>query len=97
MKTIYAAVVIAASLMSGLCAAQEKAAPPTTMSERERVDYLLRQNQMLMEENQRLKAQAGRPRTKEETFAICMQAARGETSAMAAESIGGHCDQLLKR
>ncbi|WP_296001302.1 hypothetical protein [Rugamonas sp.] len=96
MKTIYAAVVIAASLMSGLCAAEEKATPAAALSERERVDYLLKQNQMLMEENQRLKALAGRPRSKEENFAVCMQAARGETSAMAAESIGGHCDQLLK-
>jgi hypothetical protein len=50
---------------------------------------------MLIEENQKLRVLADRPKTKEEAFAICMQATKGHDSAMAAESIGGHCDKLL--
>ncbi|MFZ6649400.1 hypothetical protein ACO0LO_26985 [Undibacterium sp. TJN25] len=97
MKTIIAALLIAAGFVSGACAAQDSLGLTASMSERERVDYLLKQNQMLMEENTRLRSQSDQPKTKEEAFAICMQAAKGEKSAMAAESVGAHCDQLLKR
>ncbi len=97
MKTIIAALLIAAGFVSGACAAQDRPASTAPMSERERVDYLLMQNQMLMEENTRLRSLSDQPKTKEEAFAICMQAAKGEKSAMAAESVGAHCDQLLKR
>lgn len=97
MKTIIAALLISAGFASSACAAQDKLASAAPMSERERVDYLLKQNQMLMEENTRLRNLSDRPKTKEEAFAICMQAVRGEKSAMAVESVGGRCDQLLKR
>jgi len=94
MKTIFTALLLTSALVSVNCAAQDKPAP---LSDRERVDYLLKQNQMLMEENARLRKQSNQPHTKEEAFAVCMLAAKGETSAMAAESIGEHCNQILKR
>jgi hypothetical protein len=97
MKSFCTAMLFASALASVHCAAQDKPAPAGPLSDRERIDYLLRQNQMLMEENVRLKSLSSRPRTKEEAFAVCMQAAKGETNPMAAESIGEHCDQLLKR
>lgn len=94
MKTIFTMLLLAGALASINCAAQDKPAP---MSDKERVDYLIKQNQMLMEENARLRKESSLPRTKEEAFAVCMLAAKGETSAMAAESIGEHCDHILKR
>ena len=66
-------------------------------SDQERIDYLIKQNQMLIEVIKSLKAESDRPKTKEEAFAACMQAAKGATNPMSAESIGGHCDQLLKK
>jgi hypothetical protein len=78
-------------------AAEANSANTSPMSDKERVDLLIRQNQVLLEENQRLKGQCERPKSREEIFASCMQAAKGETSPMSAESIGGHCDQLLKK
>ena len=91
-----------AALLLSSCFSCARAAPDSTastspMTERERVDYLLWQNQALTDENARLKVLSERARTKEEAFAMCMQAAKGDKSAMAAESVGGHCDQLLKR
>jgi hypothetical protein len=71
--------------------------PAAPLSDTQRIDSLIRQNQILVEEIQRLRAEAERPKTKEEAFAACMQAARGQSSPMAAESIGGHCDLLLKK
>lgn len=94
MKTIFTTLLLAGALVSTHCAAQDKPAP---LSDKERVDYLIKQNQMLMEENARLRKQSNQPHTKEEAFAVCMLAAKGETSAMAAESIGEHCDHILKR
>ena len=96
MKSITAALLIAIGIVPGVCAAEGMPAPAAAMSDKERVDYLIKQTQMLVEENARLKSQCDRPKTKEEAFVACMQAAKGETGAMAAESIGGHCDQLLK-
>lgn len=82
------------------CAANaaEPAAPAQApMSDKERIDFLIRQNKALVDENERLHGLCERPKTKEEAFAACMQAAKGDKSPMAAESIGEHCDQLLKK
>lgn len=70
---------------------------PATSPDRAQVEQLLRQTAQLTEDVAHLRAELARPRTREEAFAQCMQAARGATSAMAAESIGEHCDLLLKR
>jgi len=95
MKRTVFAMLITVSLISGLCAAQDPSAM-ASMSDKERVDHLIKQNQILLESNARLASLAGRPKTPEEAFAVCMQAAKG-TSAMSAESIGEHCAQILKR
>ena len=88
--------VVATCLASGMCAAADTSAvtPPTT--DQERIDSLIKQNQLLTEIITGLKAESERPKTREEVFTACMQAAKG-SSAMAAESIGGHCDQLLRK
>lgn len=78
-------------------AAESNPTNAAPLSERQRIESLIRENQSLMEANQRLRIEAERPKTKEEAFAACMQAAKGQTSPMAAESIGMHCDQLLKK
>ena len=88
---------VSSILSSGAHAAEPASAPPATMTDKERLDYLIRQNQLLTEDNSTLRTQCERPKTREEAFAACMQAAKGQTSPMAAESIGGHCDQLLKK
>jgi len=94
MKHACALMLIAFGLASTVSPADDK---PSPLSDKERIDALIKQNQMLIEDNMRLRAIAERPKTREEIFATCMQATKGETSAMAAESIGEHCDQLLKR
>ena len=87
------------AVATGMYAAHAEAnpAPTTPLSDNQRIDSLIRQNQVLVEEIQRLRTEAERPKTKEEAFAACMQAAKGQISPMAAESIGGHCDLLLKK
>lgn len=70
--------------------APDGAAAP--LSDQARLDALIRQNQLLIEENARLNAL---PKTREQAFAACMQAAKG-AGAMAAESIGSNCRQLLR-
>jgi hypothetical protein len=97
MKRPIALFVLASSLASSTYAADPSAAPAAAISDTQRIDHLIRQNQSLIEENQRLRGECERPKTKEEAFAACMQAAKGQNSPMAAESIGGHCDQLLKK
>jgi hypothetical protein len=96
MKNTFAFVLVAATTAFGAYAAEPSSQPAESLSDSQRIDYLLRLNQSLMDEIQRLTADFERPKTKEETFVACMQAAKGQTSAMAAESIGSHCDQLLK-
>jgi hypothetical protein len=86
------ALLFSGQLLAGAWAAEEKTALPAPLTDSERIDSLIRQNQILLSENTRL---ARLPRTKEEMFVSCMQAAKGQTSAMAAESIGGHCSKLL--
>lgn len=97
MKNTIAILLLASGFASAVCAAESRPESTAPMSDKQRIDGLIRQNQMLMEENARLKGQGTRSRTKEEAFAMCMQAAKGQTSPMAAESIGSHCDQLLKK
>jgi hypothetical protein len=96
-KTLTALFILASCLVSGAPAADPAATAATPVSDGQRIDLLIRQNQSLLEENQRLKGECARPKTKDEAFAACMQAAKGQTSPMAAESIGGHCDQLLRK
>jgi hypothetical protein len=98
MKLVIAPFLVAAVLVSASSFAAEEALDPAApKSNQERIDSLVQQNQALIEEIKRLRVEAERPKTQEETFAACMQAAKGQTSPMAAESIGEHCDQLLKR
>ena len=97
MNHIAAALLVTIGLLPCAAVADDKPASSAAMSDKERIDSLIRQNQMLVEEQTKLKSQCEIPRTKEQNFAMCMQAAKGETSAMAAESIGEHCDQLLKK
>lgn len=92
MKMTMAILLSLAGLLANAQAAEGVAAP---MTEKERLDILIKQNRLLTEENLKLRAQSERPKTKEEAFALCMQAAKGNDSAMAAESIGEHCDKLL--
>lgn len=66
------------------------------LSDKERIDQLIQQNKMLIAQNALLVEQCERPKTKEEAFAQCMQAARGEKSAMATESVSANCRLLLK-
>lgn len=88
---------VIAGLIAGPCAAADASKLTAQKTDRERIDSLIQQNQILIETIRSLKLESDRPKTREETFAVCMQAAKGETSPMAAESIGGHCDQILKK
>ncbi len=97
MKSTIATILIASSVVFGAHAAEPSPATVAPLSDSQRVDYLIRQNQLFVEEIQRLRVESATPKTKEDAFAACMQAAKGQTSPMAAESIGGHCDQLLKK
>ena len=73
------------------------APPGTTASDKERIEYLIRQDQLHTEEIARLKAEIDRPKTRPELFAACMQAAKSQTTAMGAEAVGEHCDKLWKQ
>lgn len=97
MKSTVASILVAAGAVFAAHAADPNPTPATPLSDGQRIDFLLRQNQMLAEEIRRLRLESELPKTKEEAFAACMQAAKGQTSPMAAESIGGHCDLLLKK
>jgi Tfp pilus assembly protein PilN len=94
MKSFVVSVLLAAGLVSHAVAA-DPAASAAASSDKALIDYLIRQDQLHTEEIARLKAELARPKTRQEAFAACMQAARGQ-SALAAESIGEHCDKLLK-
>ncbi len=95
MKIILASLLVAAGLVSSAFAA-DPGASAASPSDKALIDFLVRQDQVHTDEIARLKAESARPKSRAEAFAACMQAARGQTSAMAAESIGTHCDQLLK-
>ena len=73
------------------------APPGPTASDKERIEYLIRQDQLHTEEIARLKAEVDRPKTRPELFAACMQAAKSQTTAMGAEAVGEHCDKLWKQ
>ena len=66
------------------------------MTDKDRIDQLIVQNKALIAQNAQLLDQCERPKTKQEAFAQCMQAARGEKGAMATESVSASCRQLLK-
>lgn len=91
MKTLIASLLMSATLLP-LSALAANGAP---MGDKERIDTLLRQNQMLLEENAKLRAEREMAATPQQSFAYCMQAAKG-LGAMAAESVGGHCSKILK-
>jgi hypothetical protein len=81
-------------------AAPPAGSPPTAAaapSDSDRIAFLVAQDQRHSADIARLEAANElRPKTKMEAFASCMQAARGQTNPMVAESIGEHCDRLLK-
>ncbi|SFG16860.1 hypothetical protein SAMN05518865_10933 [Duganella sp. CF458] len=82
-------------LLASILAAPAFAAD-AQIGDKERIDQLLEQNRMLSAQNARLAEQCERPKTKEEAFALCMQAARGDKGAMATESVSANCRLLLK-
>jgi hypothetical protein len=101
MKTLPIALLLSASLVSFGVSANPTAPavparPASAATDKDLIDYLLRQDQLHTEEIARLKEEVARPKSRAELFANCMQAARSQTSAMGAEAIGGHCDRLLK-
>jgi hypothetical protein len=98
MKTLFIALLLSGSLVAGGVSANPAAParPASAASDRELIEYLLRQDQLHTEEIARLKEEVARPKSRAELFANCMQAARSQTSAMGAEAVGGHCDRLLK-
>ncbi len=71
-------------------------ATPGPADDKQRIELLVKQNQLLIEENSKLRELVDRPKSNEEVFADCMQATKGQ-GAMAANSIGGHCSQILKK
>ena len=82
-----------------LCAASLSApalAADHPMTDKERIDQLIQQNKALIAQNALLIEQCERPKTTEEAFAHCMQAARGDKGAMATESVSANCRLLLK-
>jgi hypothetical protein len=99
MKQFLALCALSVVLASNVRAAEATAeAPPSpSASDKERIDFLLRQDRLHTEEIARLKAEIDRPKTRAELFAACMQAARSQTSAMGAEAVGEHCDKLWKQ
>jgi hypothetical protein len=96
MKVKLLGFLFAVNLISAVCATADTVTVGAPKTDQERIDSLIRENQMLTEMISGLKLESERPKTKEEAFVACMQAAKGSPSAMAAESIGGHCDQLLR-
>lgn len=88
---------VAINLVSAMYAVADTPAMTAPTTDQQRIDSLIKQNQMLTDMVTRLRIDSERPKTKEEAFSACMQAAKGSSSAMAAESIGGHCDQLLRK
>ena len=84
------ALLLAATLSAPALAADQP------MTDKERIDQLIQQNKMLIAQNALLVEQCERPKTREEAFAQCMQAARGEKGAMATESVSANCRLLLK-
>lgn len=84
------------ALMLAAALAAPAFAADAPMTDKERIDQLIEQNKMLIAQNTLLTQQCERPKTKEETFAQCMQAARGEKGAMATESVSANCRLLLK-
>lgn len=97
MKSTLASAFLTCSLFAGTCLAAEVPSLPMPETDQQRIDSLIHQNQLLAESLASLRNEVERPRTREEAFATCMQAARGTSSAMAAESIGAHCDKLLRQ
>lgn len=91
MHRILTVLLVLSGLAAGVSAAQDKA-PAAPLSDKDRLDAVIKQNQQLLDENARL---AALPQTREQAFAVCMQAAKG-SGAMAAESIGEHCRQVLR-
>ncbi len=86
---------LASLLLAASVAAPALAGDPA-MTDKERIDQLIQQNKALLAQNAQLQEQCDRPKTREEAFAQCMQAARGDKGAMATESISASCRQLLK-
>jgi hypothetical protein len=102
MKVLLAplALSLAVALVSSPARAAEPAvegALPPTASDKEKIEFLIRQDRLHTEEIARLKAELDRPKTRAELFAACMQAAKSQTSAMGAEAVGEHCDKLWKQ
>jgi len=98
MKQMLSVLSLSVILVSNAFAADAATGTATApfASDKERIDYLIRQDRLHTEEIARLKAEIDRPKTRAELFAACMQAARSQTSAMGAEAVGEHCDRIWK-
>ena len=97
MKQLLAMLSLSIVLVANAAEPTPGAQPGPAASDKERIDYLIRQDQLHTAEIARLKAEIDRPKTRAELFAACMQAAKSQTSAMGAEAVGEHCDKLWKQ
>ena len=97
MKSAIVSILVASGAAVASHAAEPNPTAATPLSDSQRIESLIHQNQLLVEQIQRLTIDLERPRTKAEAFASCMQATKGQTNPMAAESIGEHCDLIMKR
>ncbi len=92
-----ACTVLALSLGAVSIASAQTAPSTAPATDSERIAFLVEQDRRHGEDIARLEAAlAAKPKSKEEAFAMCMQATRGQANPMTAESIGEHCDRLLK-
>lgn len=99
MKKSFAALLLSLSFASGAWSATTASPgsdPVCANGEQARIEQMSRQLELLTDEISKLRTEVARPKTKAEAFAFCMQATKTASSAMAAESIGEHCDRLLK-
>ena len=97
MKQLLAMLSLSIVLVANAAEPTPGAQPGPAASDKERIDYLIRQDQLHTAEIARLRAEIDRPKTRAELFAACMQAAKNQTSAMGAEAVGEHCDKLWKQ
>jgi len=97
MKQMLAMLSLSIVLVAHAAEPAASTAPPPTVSDKERIDYLIRQDQLHTAEIARLKAEIDRPKSRAELFVACMQAAKSQTSAMGAEAVGEHCDKLWRQ
>lgn len=96
MKKIVAKVIASVLLVCGFCGHADATEERVAMSDKERIDVLLKQNLVLTEENARLRELVKRPKSGSELFSECMQATKGQ-GVMTVGTIASECRLLLKK